>query len=143
MRILLTFVCLALALAEGEEEFTFSKWKDQIEGILQETHKWKRVMESAMAQFALAQFPENFTPETFSKGVNETLVLSQQKTTLRSMIYHRALSTMDTTLTIQLPPGVTTNAGVAILEELHERGFPAYLIDDGKAIFFAKKIKSF
>ena len=121
-----------------EVDITFSDWKKQIETILKETHQWKQIMESAMAQFALAKFPVNFTPETFAKNINETIVLSQQQTTLRSMIYHRALSTLDDTLTFSLPPAVSLKAGHAVIDELRSSGFSAYWIEDQKVIFLSK-----
>ena len=129
-------------VAVESEEFNFPNWKKQIEEILQQNHKWKLIMESAMAQFALAQFPENFTPETFSKGVNKTIVINQQKTTLRSLIYHRSVSTMDDQLYIPLPDGVTVDAARAVVEELGRRGFTAFWIESAKRVFLSKtKIK--
>ena len=137
--LLVTLSFVLVSGGETKDDFTFGEWKTQIETILQETHKWKQIMESAMAQFALAKFPENFTPETFAKNINETVVLGQQRTTLRSLIYHRALSTMDDTLSFPLPPGVSLEAGKSVIGELRDCGFPAYWLEDQQAIFFSKK----
>lgn len=125
-------------VASEQKQIPFNQWKTQVEEILQATHKWKNVMESAMAQFALAKFPDNFTPDTFSKGVNATIVLDQQKTTLRSLIYHRALSTMDEQLYVSLPGGVTVEAAHGVVDELRQQGFNSYWLTKPRLVFVQK-----
>lgn len=100
---------------------------------------WQRTVESILTQFALASFPKEFTPAIFEEGrVNASVVLNQQRTTLRSLVYHRALSTLGSDpLLIRVPEGIAQEATDAVVEELRERGFSAYRLND-RRLFFSK-----
>ena len=133
---ILSFICL-LSIGHGDEP----DWRKQVETILQDNEKWKRTVEHIMAQLALATFPQDFNPKFFAseRAHNETLILNLQQTALRSQIYHRAISTMDDTITVPLPPGVTEKAARVIVGDLQKLGFPAFFMAKDNTVFMSKK----
>ena len=125
MRVLLVFYVLLISVVGTEDPNPFQHWQ--------------RTVESILTQFALASFPKEFTPAIFEEGrVNSTVILNQQRTTLRSLVYHRALSTLGKEpLLIRIPEGISQDAADSVVEELRERGFPAFRLKDNR-LFFSK-----
>lgn len=128
----------------NEKKVTFEEWKAQIEHILKDTHAWKKTVETILAQFALAAFPKEFTPKLFAAGsVNDTVVLNQQHISLRSRVYHQAISTLDPTIKVKLPfeEGFQESIVHDVVRELQERGFYARYMKTENVLFMDKLIK--